>query len=283
MEANTPRPATAPLATWAVFPLLLAAVIAATLFLLDRQLPPPLVSLSVLFGSVVVMLILERLAPLHGVWNRAPDAVDLMLIVGNRLVDVAVIAATTGLLAALQRQGVTPALLRLWPVEWPLLAQAALGIGLAELVRYTMHRLSHRAGLLGRIHHVHHQPRRMYTLNGPRLHPGNQLWITIANVVPDAGAGRQPAGGGPGRQHHDLLRAVPARQREPALRRPEPAAGHPRRPPPAPPARRTMQSAPVNFGIVLLLLDRLMGTYAPARVQRGLGRHRSRGLTQIYE
>ena len=47
-----------------------------------------------------------------------------------------------------------------------------------------MHRLSHRAGLLGRIHHVHHQPRRMYTLNGPRLHPGNQLWITIANVVP---------------------------------------------------------------------------------------------------
>jgi sterol desaturase/sphingolipid hydroxylase (fatty acid hydroxylase superfamily) len=270
MEANTPRPATAPLATWAVFPLLLAAVIAATLFLLGRQLPPPLVSLSVLFGSVVVMLIVERLAPLHGAWNRAPDAVDLMLIVGNRLVDVAVIAATTGLLAALHRQGASPALLRLWPVEWPLLAQAALGIGLAELVRYTMHRLSHRAGLLGRIHHVHHQPRRMYTLNGPRLHPGNQLWITIANVVPMLVLGASlPAVVLAANittffvlfQHANVnLRFDGLNQ---LLATPDVHRLHH--------LREDLQITPVNFGIVLLLLDRLMGTYAPARVQVGSG------------
>ena len=270
MEDSTSRPATAPLATWAVFPLLLAAVIAATLFLLGRQLPPPLVSLSVLFGSVVVMLIVERLAPLHGAWNRAPDAVDLMLIVGNRLVDVAVIAATTGLLAALQRQGVTPALLRLWPVEWPLLAQAALGIGLAELVRYTMHRLSHRAGLLGRIHHVHHQPRRMYTLNGPRLHPGNQLWITIANVVPMLVLGASlPAVVLATNitaffvvfQHANVnLRFDGLNQ---LLATPDVHRLHH--------LREDHQRTPVNFGIVLLLLDRLLGTYAPARVQVGPG------------
>jgi ornithine lipid hydroxylase len=267
MTDATSRPAPAPLASWAVFPLLVAAVIAATSFLLGR-LPPPLVSLSVLLGSVVVMLIVERLAPLHGVWNRAPDSVDLMLIVGNRLVDVAVIAGTTGLLAALHRQGLSPALLHLWPVEWPLLAQAALGIGLAELVRYTMHRLSHRAGLLGRIHHVHHQPRRMYTLNGPRLHPGNQLWISFANVVPMLVLGASlPAVVLAANittffvlfQHANVnLRFDGLNQ---LLATPDVHRLHH--------LREDMQATPVNFGIVLLVLDRLFGTYAPATIVPG--------------
>ena len=265
------RPSPSPLASWAVFPLLLAAVIAVTLFLLGRQLPPPLVSLSVLFGSVVVMLIVERLAPLHGSWNRAPDRLDLVLIVGNRLVDVAVIAATTGVLAALHRKGLAPALLQVWPGHWPLPAQAALGIGLAECLRYTMHRLSHRAGLLGRIHHVHHQPRRMYTLNGPRLHPGNQLWITIANVVPMLALGASlPAVVLAANittffvlfQHANVnlrfdglnqLLATPDVHRLHHLRQ---VNGAP-------------LATPVNFGIVLLVLDRLMGTYAPARIEPG--------------
>jgi ornithine lipid hydroxylase len=268
MEDRASRPTTAPLATWAVFPLLLAAVVVATLALLGRGLPPPLVSLSVLFGSVVVMLVVERLAPLHGAWNRPPDAVDLMLIVGNRLVDVAVIAATTALLAALHRHGLSPALLHLWPVEWPLLAQAALGICLAELVRYTLHRLSHRAGLLGRIHHVHHQPRRMYTLNGPRLHPGNQLWITIANVVPMLVLGASlPAVVLAANittffvlfQHANVnLRFDGLNQ---LLATPDVHRMHH--------LREDRLATPVNFGIVLLLLDRLMGTYSPARVPVG--------------
>jgi sterol desaturase/sphingolipid hydroxylase (fatty acid hydroxylase superfamily) len=255
-------------ATWVVFPLLVTAVIAVTLFLLGRQVPPPAVSLSVLFGSVIVMLVLERLTPLHSAWNRAPDRLDLALIGGNRLVDVAVIAATTGLLAALQRQGISPALLHLWPDHWPLLAQAALGICLAEVVRYTLHRLSHRAGLLGRIHHVHHQPSRMYTLNGPRLHPGNQLWITIANVVPMLVLGAHlPAVVLAANittffvlfQHSNVrLRFDGWNQ---WLATPDVHRLHH--------LRESLQAPPVNFGIVLLLLDRLMGTYAPARLEPG--------------
>jgi sterol desaturase/sphingolipid hydroxylase (fatty acid hydroxylase superfamily) len=174
----------ASLGTWVVFPALLVAVVGAAVSMLSRNLPPPLISTSILLGIVTVMLVLERLAPLHRAWNRFPDGWDLLLVVLNRFVDVAVVGATVALLASLESQGNRPQLLQVWPTGWPLLAQAVLGIAIAESIRYALHRLSHRPGLLGRIHRTHHQPRRMYTLNGPRLHPLNQLWIAIANVVP---------------------------------------------------------------------------------------------------
>jgi len=183
MSAATPirldRPQVLPaVATWLVFPLMLATVAAVTLRLLASDLPRPLVSTSVLISMVAVFLVLERLSPLHRVWNARPEVSDLLLVVGNRLVDVAVIAGSLALVGLLARPR------PLWPTEWPLLLQATMGIVIAELIRYGLHRWSHRPGFLGRVHHTHHQPQRMYTLNGPRLHPVNQLWITMSNVVP---------------------------------------------------------------------------------------------------
>jgi len=70
----------------------------------------------------------QRLAPLHRAWNRLPDGLDLLLLVGNRAIDVAVVAATLGLIAHLVRP------LSLWPTTLPLPAQAALGILLGEPV-----------------------------------------------------------------------------------------------------------------------------------------------------
>jgi sterol desaturase/sphingolipid hydroxylase (fatty acid hydroxylase superfamily) len=164
--------------TWLVFPALLAAVVGGTIALLARGVPPPAVAGAVLAGGVLVMLGLERLFPLHRAWNAPPDRLDLVLVVANRLVDVAVVVATLALVGRLH------GLLPIWPVRAPLVAQAALGLALAEGVRYLLHRLSHRPGLLWRIHRTHHRPRRMYTLNGPRLHPANQLWMAVANAVP---------------------------------------------------------------------------------------------------
>jgi sterol desaturase/sphingolipid hydroxylase (fatty acid hydroxylase superfamily) len=167
--------------SWLVFPSLLAATVAATVALLARGLPPPAISAIVLLGVVAAVMVVERLAPLHRAWNRRPDALDLMLLLGNRVVDVAVVAGTVALVGLLARAGVH---VDLWPRSAPLPLQAVLGIALAELVRYGFHILSHRPGLLWSIHRTHHEPRRMYALNGPRLHPGNQLWLAFANVVP---------------------------------------------------------------------------------------------------
>lgn len=175
---RTPPVGLAGLVSWLVFPSLVVGVGAATLALLARGVSPPAVSAAMIVGSALIILALERVAPLHRAWNRRPDALDVALAVGNRLVDIAVVAGTLALVARLGRP------LDLWPTSLPLPAQAAIGILVGEGIRYAFHRASHLPGILGRWHGVHHQPQRMYALNGPRLHPGNQLWIAVANVVP---------------------------------------------------------------------------------------------------
>jgi len=58
-----------------------------------------------------------------------------------------------------------------WPDGWPYLVQVfAAGVPL-DLSVYVMHRLSHRHGLLWRLHSIHHSSNRLYWLNGERRHP----------------------------------------------------------------------------------------------------------------
>ena len=144
--------------------------------------------------------------------------------------------------------------------------QALLGAVLAEGIRYALHRLSHRPGLWWRVHRTHHQPRRMYALNGPRLHPANNLWIAMANAVPMLllGAHLQAVILTANItvffvlfQHANLrLRFDGWNQllATPDVHRLHHARG---------------SGAGVNFGIVLLLYDRLFGTYRRAGSELG--------------
>jgi sterol desaturase/sphingolipid hydroxylase (fatty acid hydroxylase superfamily) len=265
-ERTLSWPAAPGLLSWLVFPALLAAVVAASLALLGRGLPPPVVSSAVLLGSIALVLGLERVFPLHRAWNARPDGVDVALIVVNRLVDVAVVAGTVALVGRLQAAGVGVGLLHAWPTRAPLLAQAALGVTLAEAIRYALHRLSHRPGLLWRIHRVHHQPRRMYALNGPRLHPGNQLWIAVANVVPMLVLGAELRAVVLAAnvtvlfvlvQHANLRLRFDGWNR--LLATPDVHRLH----------HAKDVSEGVNFGIVLLVFDRLFGTYRGAGADPG--------------
>jgi sterol desaturase/sphingolipid hydroxylase (fatty acid hydroxylase superfamily) len=60
--------------------------------------------------------------------------------------------------------------LPIWPADWPLWAQAALGLVIAEFADYWRHRLFHEWGLAWRLHAVHHSPTRVYFLNANRFH-----------------------------------------------------------------------------------------------------------------
>lgn len=259
---RTPFAKLAAVISWLVFPTLLTAVTAGAIALLGQNLPRPLISGGITLVALGLILGLERLCPLHRSWNARPEPLDLMLLVGNRIIDVIVVAAVIALLQRLERAGMHAALLHVWPARAPLLLQATLGIVLAELVRYVLHRLSHRDGLLGRVHRLHHQPRRMYALNGPRLHPGNYLWIAIANTVPMLLLGAPLSAAVLASiitsffvlfQHSNVrlrfdgwnrLFATPDVHRLHHLRE---AAGQ-----------------PVNYGIVLLGLDVIFGTYQRA-------------------
>jgi sterol desaturase/sphingolipid hydroxylase (fatty acid hydroxylase superfamily) len=170
--------------TWLVFPTLTFAVVAGVGALLERGLPLPVVSTISLASVILTVLAIERVSPLHRGWNRRPELGDIGLLLLNRGVDLALLAGIVVALERLETGGHLPSALRLWPSSLPLVVQAAFGIACGELVRYVLHRASHRAGLLWSWHVVHHQPERMYALNGPRLHPANQLWVSAAHAVP---------------------------------------------------------------------------------------------------
>jgi ornithine lipid hydroxylase len=267
------------LATWLIFPALLVAVTAGSLALLRGPLPPPAVALVVLVAAVAAILALERVFPQHRAWNRRPEGRDLALIIVNRLVDAALIAGVLALVARLQAAGVRLWFLHAWPTGAPLLLQALLGITIAEAIRYGIHRRSHGPGLLGRVHVTHHQPARMYALNGPRLHPANQLWVGGAHVVPMLLLGARLEALVLAAnitvlfvlfQHANLRLRFDGLNR--LLATPDVHRMHHRRE-----AREG-----VNYGIVLLVFDWLFGSYRPAAAvgPEDIGPARARGSAE---
>ncbi|QQG36922.1 MAG: sterol desaturase family protein [Micavibrio aeruginosavorus] len=58
----------------------------------------------------------------------------------------------------------------LWPRDWPLIAQVALGLSAAELGLYWGHRLAHEWPVLWRFHAIHHSVVRLWILNTGRFH-----------------------------------------------------------------------------------------------------------------
>jgi len=251
--ARSPHPL-----TWFILPTLVAVVPTLSWTLLQTDLPRPAASGLPLIATLVVLLILERLFPLHRAWNRWPDTTDLVLLVANRGVDLAVVAITVVVVAAAAEP---LALTSVWPSTWPVVLQVTAGIFLGETVRYGLHRISHRPGLWWRVHKTHHQPDRMYTLNGPRLHPLNYLWAAAAHTVPMLFLGA------PIEvllvvmnttvlfvifQHANLrldFRGINQVFATPDVHRIHHA--------------REGSDREANFSIVLVLIDRLFGTYAP--------------------
>ena len=219
-----------------------------------------------MIAALLTVLALERIYPLHRAWNRRPDRLDLLLLVVNRGVDGAILVGTAALVAALGDVAAPAG--RLWPTSWPLPLQVLVGITLAELLRYAMHRYSHRPGFWWRVHRTHHEPERMYALNGPRLHPINYLWVAAAHAVP------MIVLGAPVEtvllvinvtavfvifQHANLDLRFDGLNR--VLATPDVHRFHH--------ARRGPTEG-VNYAIVLLVLDRLFGTYAAPGPQPGV-------------
>jgi len=72
----------------------------------------------------------------------------------------------------------------LWPLEWPLLAQLALALVIAELPQYWLHRLQHEHEALWRFHATHHSAPRLYWLNAARFHPVDISLLYVVGYLP---------------------------------------------------------------------------------------------------
>lgn len=256
--AVTRRP---PLLSWLILPGLVGAIgVASWVLLTKTTLPRPAASSLPLLGCALVIWGLEYRFPAQRAWNRRPETKDLVLLVVNRLVDAALLASTVMLVGfATERFAIGLP----WPTRWPVAAQVALGITLAEVIRYLLHRLSHRPGFWWRVHRTHHEPDRMYVLNGPRLHPVNYLWVAGAHGVTTLVLGADldvvlvvvnVTALFVIFQHANLDLRFDGLNR--IFATPDVHRLH---------HARDMPERGVNYSVVLVVIDRLFGTYAPPR------------------
>ena len=174
------------LARWGVFPLVLGGAIAAAIVLMPR-LGAVLAIVVVETAVVIAIAIAERLLPFRPAWNRShgdlrTDALHAALSgVGTTQLARPLVQTAGGLVAARLATLVGDPL---WPSAWPLIAQLALALLVAELPQYWWHRWQHEHELGWRFHAVHHSAPRLYWLNAARFHPVDLGVLYVVGYVP---------------------------------------------------------------------------------------------------
>ena len=138
-----------------------------------------------LFAAALVTL-LEWLAPAHLRWRPTKSEIgndlSFMLIVQVALPPALSLFAVLALVEPAQTLGLAPA--HLWPHHWPIAAQGILVLVSGDLLRYWLHRASHKNKYLWRLHAVHHSPDKLYWLNVGRFHPLEKALQFLCDSLP---------------------------------------------------------------------------------------------------
>jgi len=175
------------------FPLAVVATHAWALALMGRGLDPAVATFVPIPLFYLALASLERAFPWHRSWlhSQGDLRTDLGLFLTNSatlplLTPVVLIGATWAGAALSGWIGVG-----LWPTRWPIVAQLALGLVIAELVEYSVHRAFHEVPGLWRFHATHHSAPRLYWLNSVRFHPIDLFLVGACKIIPLAvlGAG----------------------------------------------------------------------------------------------
>ena len=174
------------LATWLVFPAVMAGTIGMALALMPSHGPATAVVVAQ-SAAVVVIIVVEHLLPHRADWNRShgdigTDAIHAVVsgLATTQLARPFVQLVAAGIAAWLAAQLGSP----LWPSGWPVLAQLALALVVAELPQYWLHRLQHERDVFWRFHAVHHAAPRLYWLNAARFHPVDLLGLYVVGYLP---------------------------------------------------------------------------------------------------
>ena len=170
----------------AIFPAILFGVLLLALWLLPRLGAPLTLIVCQGVGAVLVALA-EHAWPFRRDWNRShgdlgTDFVHVLVSGFGATALARPAAAALGVVIA----GWLSATVGLgwWPRDWPLLAQLALALPLAELPQYWLHRWQHERPWLWRFHAVHHSAPRLYWLNAARFHPVDLGLLYLVGYVP---------------------------------------------------------------------------------------------------
>ena len=171
---------------WLFFPVSLASGTAAMGYAVSHQMAEAAATVIPVF-FMVLLLIGERLLPWKAEWNRSR---------GDVLADVLSLAAVALGLETLFKVGGPVAVIwilsalhlpkdwHVFPTHWPFWAQCLLVIGFIDFVKYWFHRMGHEVKAWWPLHSVHHAVKRVYLLNGFRIHPLYHLLTYILGYFP---------------------------------------------------------------------------------------------------
>ncbi len=158
----------------------------------------PLSFLIITSVAVVVSMAFELLAPYRAEWSPWGDR--------SFLRDLGHTATSTFLGERLGLLLATPffawlgyslapgdaAWIGIWPTTWPLAAQLALAVFLAEGLDYWRHRLEHEVPFLWPLHFVHHSADRLNTIKSSRNNVADMAARFLFSYVPLLLAGAPP-------------------------------------------------------------------------------------------
>lgn len=137
--------------------------------------------------ALLLVLAAERMVPLRGDWREGSTA--------ERRIDITSMAVLMAVADPLVKRGLLPLIasasvpllgadagLGWFPAHWPLPLQLALAAVIAEFGQYWLHRGAHHWRWMWGAHGFHHNPVRIYWLNGFRVNPLNMVWHQLAGL-----------------------------------------------------------------------------------------------------
>jgi sterol desaturase/sphingolipid hydroxylase (fatty acid hydroxylase superfamily) len=166
----------------------MVVAVGAAIFIINHSLPMVWATLGIPVAVLVTVAIMEQIKPFDRMWNRSSGDVKadlscVVLVVGllESIIGALYPAIAATVYVELDKHGL---LRSAFPSSWPILLQAIFIVLLADLAKYWFHRFGHETDLGWRLHSVHHAVKRVYWLNGFRIHPLYHLINFIIAVLP---------------------------------------------------------------------------------------------------
>lgn len=153
---------------YALWPLLFTGALAATAIGMAQGHPQLAFNLTY-FSLALILFLLERARPHLRAW-LASDGQELADLGHTALTKIFVQLMVVSLALLGISQVASAAGGPLWPGEWPMWIQVALGLAIAEFGLYWGHRLAHEWPWLWRFHAVHHSTKKLWFFNTGRFH-----------------------------------------------------------------------------------------------------------------
>ena len=171
--------------SYLIYPAVVALSVGLYAFSSSRGGSLPLSAFGAVLLGALLIAVFEKLIPYQLKWRPRPQDVkdDLLYTVFIQIAFPRLLGFLIVLLLAKQIGSDAPFAV-IWPREWPVAAQALLLIISADFMRYWLHRWSHMAPYLWRLHAVHHSTDRLYWLNTSRFHPFEKALQFMLDSLP---------------------------------------------------------------------------------------------------